>query len=191
MNKLAKIFVVMLGTIFFLTQNVDFSEAASKSVVYFPFDASKPDAVIKQEFKVTEYRSYIFALKFNYIDSDDLTRLYTLVGGGGIRPDGTYSNPGIKIPVHIKIHKIENGQDIGSVSDNIIETQGMYANSFGKAKGTGSLLREIVRINLQPGTYLLEANSMKEIHEFDETQVFIKFEWHPNIRFLPQSTLSN
>lgn len=51
----------------------------------FQFDVSQKDSGLDEEFKVTEYRNYIFALQFEYKDREDKDRVRKLVGDGAYK----------------------------------------------------------------------------------------------------------
>ena len=63
--------------------------------IKFPFDVSKRNSAVTQEFMISEYRSYYFAVTFDYFGHDDMDRVMALVGDGIQYPNGTYANPGV------------------------------------------------------------------------------------------------
>jgi hypothetical protein len=50
-------------------------------VVKWPFDVSKRDSKVNQEFRIRDYRSYYFALRFDYVTKgpDDLADDYRVL----------------------------------------------------------------------------------------------------------------
>ncbi|MCX5848626.1 MAG: DUF5625 family protein [Deltaproteobacteria bacterium] len=149
-------------------------------VVKWPFDVSKRDSKVSQEFRIREYRSYYFALRFNYFGEVDLYRVLALVG------DGSSKYPGIAIPIHIKIYKL-NTEIISPelIYENTIVTKKRYAHGFERKQTDGNYTREIIAINLKSGIYRVEANTIKDSPEFSGTPTYLQIEGHSQIRFLP------
>jgi len=164
-----------------------FAKSPPVPAVQFPFDVSRSDTTLNQEFQIRDARSYVFAIKFDYVGPVDKKRVRTMVGGGGRYPDGRYGEPGVIVPIHITICKLNPGQAPESVYDGLFETQGCYANGFERNQNNGHLDREIVTIDLQPGIYRVEANTIKDSQEFSGTPSQLLIEFHPNIKFLPKS----
>jgi hypothetical protein len=151
-------------------------------VVKWPFDVSKRDSKVSQEFRIREYRSYYFALRFNYFGEVDLYRVLALVGNGSSK------YPGIAIPIHIKIYKL-NTETIPPelIYENTILTEKRYSHDFEHDQTNGNYLREIIAINLKPGIYRVEANTIEDRPEFSGTPSYLQIEWHSQIKFLPHS----
>ena len=151
--------------------------------VKWPFDVSKRDSKINQEFRIREYRSYYFALRFDYVTKGthdriaaDADRVRALVG------NGSREDTGIKIPVHLKICKLDTGSPQPElIYENTILTHGKYASGFGEH------LREIIEIDLKPGIYRVEANTIEDKPEFFGTPSYMQIEPHPGIKFFPNS----
>ena len=156
-----------------------FAESPPVPRVKFPFDVSKRDSTVNQEIRIREYRSYYVAIQFDYFGVSDQKRVMALVGDGGVRPDGGYANPGVIVPVHIKIIRLETGKDSETVYDDIIETQGIYSI------GSGDFTRDIIIIDLKPGIYRVEANTIKDSPEFKGTPSHLLIEHHFQLKFIP------
>ena len=184
--KLLKILITALLMIIPLMTSCSASSPTSSlptPVVKFPFDVSKRDSKVNQEIRIREYRSYYFALLFEYVhqgDHDriqaDHDRVLALVG------NGASDDPGIKIPIHLKIIKLDTGSIPPEVIyENTILTHGTYASGFGEHD------REIIAVDLKPGIYRVEANTIEDRPEFSGTPSYLQIEWHSQIKFLPNS----
>ncbi len=154
-------------------------------VVKWPFDVSKRDSKVNQEFRIREYRSYYFALRFDHLGPPDAQRVLAVVG------DGSRKYPGIAIPIHIKILKL---LDTGNpppelIYEGTISTSNSYAGvgTWWPPSGHGAFLREIIAIDLKPGIYRVEVNTIEDRPEFSGTPSYLQIEWHSNIKFLPKS----
>lgn len=152
-------------------------------VVKWPLDVSKRNSKVNQQFKIIEYRSYYFALHFAYdtkgseVDSQNNGRRLQKLVGHGSRED-----EGIKIPIHLKINKLDSGSFPPQlIYEDTILTRGIYAGTF------GYLDREIIEIDLKPGTYLVNANTIEDRPEFSGTPTYLAIEPHSQIKFLPRS----
>ena len=155
-------------------------------VVKWSLDVSKRDSKINQEFRIIEYRSYYVALRFDYVTKGthdriaaDADRVRALVG------NGSREDTGIKIPVHLRIIKLDTGRSQPElIYDDTIFTHGKYASGFGEH------LREIIEIDLKQGIYRVEANTMEDRPEFTGTPSYLQIEPHPGIKFFPNSIKS-
>ena len=130
-----------------------------------------------------EYRSYYFALRFDYVtkgtdDLSDHNRVLALVNVD----ISTLKRTGINIPIHLKISKLDSGSlPPQLIYENTILTKGMYASCFRE------YLREIIAIDLKPGIYRVEANTIEDRPEFLGAPTYLQIEWGSNIKFLPGS----
>lgn len=104
-----------------------------------------------------------------------------LVGDGGRTPDWRYVHPGVIVPIHVQIIRLETGKDPETVYDRTVETKGVYAYR------SGALLREIMIIDLKPGIYRVEANTNKDSPEFTGTPSYLLIEPHSQLKFIPNS----
>jgi hypothetical protein len=154
-------------------------------VVKWPLDVSKQDSKVNQQFRIIEYRSYYFALRFDYdtkVSHDrivaDGQRVLALIDVDM----STMKHKGINIPIHIKISKLDTGSlPPELIYENTILTKGMYVAAFGNYR------REIIEIDLKPGIYRVEANTIENRPEFSGTPSYLQIEGHSNIKFLPGS----
>ena len=166
-----------------------FAESPPVPVVKFPFDVSRQDSTVNQEFRIRDYRSYYFAILFDYFGSADKHRVFALVGEGGRLPYGRYDIPGVIVPVHIKIIGLETRENPETVYDGVVETEGIYANSFERKQTDGHYKREIIVINLKPGIYRVEASTTKDSPEFAGTPSHLLIEYHSKLKFIPTANI--
>ena len=151
-------------------------------VVKFPFDVSKRDSKVNQEFRIVEYRSYYFAIRFDYFGPADEKRVFALVGNGSRR------YPGVTIPIHVKIHKLDTGNlPPELIYENTISTKDRYAHGFERKQTDGNYLRQIIVIDLKTGIYRVEANTIEDRPEFSGTPSYLQIEGHSELRFIPNS----
>jgi hypothetical protein len=154
-------------------------------VVKWPFDVSKQNSTVDQEIRIREYRSYYFALRFEFVTKGSQER---------IEADGdrvlalvdvdmsTMKHKGINIPIHLKISKPDTGSLLPKlIYEDTILTHGTYAGAFGYH------LREIIAIDLKPGIYRVEVNTIEDRPEFLGTPTYLQIEPHSQIKFLPGS----
>ena len=144
-----------------------------KPYTHWPFDLTKRNSTINQEFRIVEYRSYIFAITisclnqaaFNQADCD---HVFSITNGAEM----------IAIPIHIKITKYATGDAPPVlVYESTITTNGAQS-------GTGrSWNREIVVIDLKPGIYRVEATTIEDRPEFANTKMFLLITDHPTVKF--------
>jgi len=151
-------------------------------VVKFPFDVSKRDSKVNQEFRIVEYRSYYFAIRFDYFGEADLYRVISLVG------DGSQRYPGIHIPIQVKIYKLDTGNlSPKLIYENTISTKDCYAHDYERKQSDGNFLRKIIVIDLKQGLYRVEANTIEDRPEFSGTPSYLQIEGHSELRFIPNS----
>ena len=150
-------------------------------VVKWSFDVSKRDSTVNQEFRIVEYRSYYLALRFDCLIKgrhdnivDDGDRLLVLLDH-----DTSGRLTGINIPIHLKISKLDTASSPPQlIYEGTILTKRKYASAY------EYYLREIIAINLKPGIYGVEANTIEDRPEFSGTPSYLQIEWHSKIKFL-------
>jgi hypothetical protein len=151
------------------------SSSPPTPVVKWPFDVSKRDSKVNQEFRIREYRNYIFALRFDYFGYADEDRVFEQLVG-----DGQSHYPGINIPIHIKIFKLDTGGLPPELKyEDTILTKHHYAQAYDRIQTDGNFLRYIAVVALKPGIYRVEANTIEERPEFSGTPSYLKIGWHP------------
>lgn len=159
-----------------------FAELPPVPVVRFPFDVSKQHIIVNQEFRIRNNRSYVFAIRFDYSGPTDERRVFALVG------DGSSKDPGISIPIHIKILKLDAGNlPPEIIYENTITTEHYYAHGFERKQTDGNFNREITTIDLKPGIFRIEASTIKESPEFSGTPSYLKIDYYSKLRFVPNN----
>jgi hypothetical protein len=145
-----------------------------------PFDASKESSSIDLTIRIKEKRSYYFDMDFLYANQDEMPKVQGLAGGGARFSDGRYAEPGIAIPIHLKVK--EFGSDAGRIIyDSTVETQGRYAHGFSAPGGHYS--RVIAGLVLAPGLYRVEARPTRSTPELSGTET--RFSITYDARFSP------
>lgn len=140
-----------------------------------PFDISRSDRSITADVKITEHRPYDFYLNVYYKDSADLRRVMELTGDGSRYPDGRYGRPGIVVPLHVKV----TSSSEAAIYDDIGNAQGIDIHGFGRDKD-GYFSRLVGGVELRPGVYRIEVNTVRNIPEFSGTHCTFPIRWHPN-----------
>lgn len=159
-----------------------FAESPPVPVVKFPFDVSKRNSTVNQEFRIRDERSYVFGIRFDYFGPADERRVFALVG------DGSSKDPGIDIPIHIKILKLETRNlPEELIYENTILTQKCYAHGFERNETDGNFDREIITIDLKPGIYRVEAKTIKDSPDFSSTSTYLHIEYYAKLRFVPNN----
>lgn len=146
----------------------------------FPFDTQTAGFKIETDFRVSEFSSYRFAfvLGFKEADSTDRERVKKLAGEYGRGKDGKLLNPGVSIPVRIRINAIR---------PSALET--IYTKDFSDAEnyaaGDTYFRSEITSLKLKPGTYHLSIENLKKIPELLGTAVTVAVTDDPKSTSIP------
>jgi Domain of unknown function (DUF5625) len=128
------------------------------------------------QISVTQYRSYILGLKFDYVRQDDLWRTFNLLG------DGSRKTPGIALPVHLTITRLDTSADGHQVYDGNIVTANWSAHG-GTDLDHGYWERKIAWINLESGIYRFDL-SVPRVEAFLQRSCNPDVGTHPYLRFL-------
>jgi hypothetical protein len=147
------------------------AEMPPTPIYRFLFDASRPDSQITEDIKIPEFRTYTVGLEFNYTNELDLYRVASLVG------DGPGGGPGIPIRVHLRILQNDHNTD-APVFDNTISTSHRYRQGFSQ-KYAGSFFRQILVINLRPGIYKIEVNTIDATPQFTAITTYLVVDYDP------------
>ena len=154
-------------------------------VVSFPFDVSRRGSVVNELFRIRDYRSYYMALRFDFVVTNDeeLWRGVALIGDGSIQHSGVPKPEGIVIPVKIRLSRIEEEKGAGGelIYEKTINTENRYAGK------PGSRFREIFAVDLKPGLYRVEAETLQEHPEFSYMTTYLHIEPHSKIKILPNT----
>lgn len=175
-----KTLTILLMFTFCITACAVLKTTLSPKYAYkFPFDVSKRDSKVSQEFKIEEYRSYYFAVRLDFC-REDKNHVLELIGNELL--------PGTYIPVHIKIYKL-NTENLPPklIYESSILTGGYYAHDYDCDRGRTvdeCYFRKITTINLKPGVYRVEANTIKNTSEFAGRPSYLYIQCHPKQKFL-------
>ncbi|MBN1365804.1 MAG: hypothetical protein JW976_13425 [Syntrophaceae bacterium] len=173
--------IILLMLTFCITACAGLKTTVSPKYTYnFPFDVSKRHSKVSQEFKIEEYRSYYFAIRLDFFSREDKDRVFELIG------DETL--PGVYIPVYIKIYKL-NVENLPPklIYESSILTGGYYAHDYDCNRDRTvdeCYFRKITIINLKPGLYRVEANTIKNCSEFAGRPSYLYIQSHPKQKFL-------
>lgn len=158
-------------------------------VVSFPFDVSKRGSVVNELFRIRDYRSYYMAIRFDFVVTNDeeLWRGVALIGDGSIQHSGTPKPEGVVIPIKIRLSRVdeEKGTRDELIYEKMINTENRYAGK------PGSRFREIFAVDLKPGLYRVEAETLQEHPEFSYMTTYLHIEPHSKIKILPDTINSD
>jgi hypothetical protein len=146
-----------------------------------PFDVSKPDAVVEQEFRIDTYRSYVISIQCSFHGQEDRSRVQALIG------DGSRRHPGVPVPIRVRITKLEANDLAGPKGfDSTINTTKPYGYSDTDVRlKTGYAERLIVAINLPPSKYRIVASTLHSTTAFDGTPCRLAVAIRANVPILP------
>lgn len=174
-----------LATLIFLTNVASSVFAPSRAaqiewpggtLASYDFDVSEHDSHVRGSFVVQDYRSYVVSLRFHYAGSDDLRRVYRLVGLGEA-PSGA----GTPLPIHIRLLN----SDGRPIVDRTLVTKSSFVHAYAEAdKNQGALGRIVVTEDLQPGHYTVEADTTQDTSQFSGIPCQLSVEAYANLRFI-------
>jgi len=142
-----------------------------------PFDISRSDSTIRVDIKVAEHRPYEFYLNVYYKGRVEQSRVIELVGNGSRYPDGRYGRPGLTVPIHLKIVDSSGS----TIVDDVRNVEGVDIHGF-NGDHDGYYSRYMYGVELRPGIYHVEINSVKEMPEFSGISCGVHIGWHPNTK---------
>jgi len=140
-----------------------------------PFDISRSDSTIRIDLNVTEHRVYQLLLNVYYKNRVDEERVMKLVGDGSRYPDGRYGRPGLIVPIHIRTGTITGLVII----DDVHNVEGVDVHKF-NSDHSGYYSRYIYGVELRPGLYHVEIDTLKVVPEFSGIPCAVHIGWHPN-----------
>lgn len=134
----------------------------------FPFDTQKAGFKIETDIRVVDFNSYKFGFMLGFKEGDaaDRERVKKLAGEYGRDKAGKLIQPGVPIPLRIRIEALKPSALEGVFEKEFLE-QEMYA--FGDSYyRTG-----IASVKLKPGTYHLAIENLKVVPELRGTSVIL------------------
>jgi hypothetical protein len=157
------------------------SQSVLTPPIEIPFAAGTRPADLDQTIRITEKRSYSFDLNIYYFNRDEMPAVAAMAGSGARYPDGRYAEPGIMIPIHLRV--VLAGNSTGDILfDKIVETQGIYSHGFTRTEAA-YYGRVIAGLVLPPGLYRISVNAPDGIPEPLVKRV--RFAVTYDARFLP------
>ena len=179
----------------------------------FPFDASRKDTVLDVQFRVKDYRNYIFTLEFHYEKEVDGMRVRELVGDGAFKyftkesadtdhpvpPQAPNTLAGAKqVQEGVRTGDVVSRQTnfSGDIPIHIRVIKGDSAalevvtnetvQTFGRFRGgQGSIDRMITVIALKPGVYRLQANTTQDSPRFTTVSINMGISYRAKVLPLP------
>jgi Domain of unknown function (DUF5625) len=159
-------FIAMLACFPWLPVSAD--DARPPSPPFFvSFEAQKAGSTFATELRVVEHRSYIFSLPLVAKKGETIAearQINELAGSDARYKDGTPVSYGIPIPLKLKVSVIESSGDRTIYDREIHEMKKIGAARFGFEK-------LIDYIELKPGLYRINIQSLKDIPELVESPI--------------------
>jgi hypothetical protein len=133
--------------------------------LFFPFELQKAGNKIETDFRVAEFREHSFTLDFGFKKNDevDRERVRKFVGDPGQDKYGKQVEPGIPIPLRIRLNLVEAAGERTIFEKEISELRLWAWN--------GSFTKLIETTNLKPGHYRIRVESLKDIPELVGTPI--------------------
>lgn len=143
------------------------------------FDVDQKDSTVDEEFHISEFRSYIFQLQFFFDNEADRSRVFRLIG------DGSARNRGMVLPIHIQIfYESDGSRGERLLYDKNIDTSGSIGyRDIDIRRNNGYVVRELVSVNLHPGTYRFVTRTMMDNAAFKGTLVRLMIGVRPGLKF--------
>jgi hypothetical protein len=170
-----RLFIAMLAFFPWLTASAD-DARPPKPPFFVPFEAQKSGSVFTTELRVVEHRSYIFALLLGSkigATVEDARRLMELAESDARNKDGKAVSNGIPIPLKLKVSLIEPSGERIIYDKDVHEMEKIGATTLGFEKLIDS-------IELRPGHYRIDIQSLKDIPELAESPITFGIYGWPN-----------
>jgi len=171
-GKMKLFTIIALGCMALLIGNAQGAEQSPKPPFFVLFEAQKAGSVLTTELRVVEHRRYMFTLELG-VNKGTTTeetmengrRLMDLAGGNARDINGKPLSYGISIPLRLKVSVIK------SSGERIIYGKEIYKEEMiGGGSGRG-FTKLIDYIELKPGLYKIDIQSMKDIPELAENPI--------------------
>lgn len=174
-NRIIKTFLFGIAWLLLLGTYSAFGDAPRElPATISPFFVSRANENIRADIKVSEHRSYQFHLYVLYKGSEEQAKVLELVGGWG-GGKGKFGSSGLLIPIHLVV-----SDGSGKVIDDATHyTQGSNIHGFSGRKD-GYYARYIHSVDLRPGMYHIEIDTIQATPEFNDVSCAIHIGWRPN-----------
>ena len=141
--------------------------------VFLPIDVSESGSSVIADFKVTDERLYIFYLNVHYRNEQQRQQIVTLVGDGGRSRNGEYANPGIVLPIRLKLATSSMFED---VTGNV---KGVAGHGLGPHL-SGEYVRQIHAAILKKGLYQMKITIPQGFAQFKGVECAISVGVQPH-----------
>ena len=140
----------------------------------FPFDTQKAGFKVEMDFRVSEFDvfNFDFLLAFKEKDPLDRDRVKKLAGDYAQDKDGKLVQPGVPIPIRIRLNAREPSA-LEGVFEKEFREERMYAYSDTYYQ------TEITRLRLKPGTYHIVIENLKDVPALQGTPVTLNIASRP------------
>jgi hypothetical protein len=157
-----------------------FAPVMPNPVASFPFDPSHKGNAIDTMFQVNEYRSYIVTLLLPFHSTEDLHRVYVILG------TGTTDEPGYHLRLRLRVFKLaDDASSETPVLDSVVNSIGYHAMWYDPGvPQQGTVSRAIINVNLHPGRYRIIADVLDDNAAFVGTPCRLAIEYYPNHQFV-------
>jgi hypothetical protein len=146
-------------------------------VVKFPFDVSRQNSALSQDFRIVEHRTYEFSIRFEYTSRAVEDRLLEVLTG---RPS---HKRGIPIPLHVRLLVLNPASKTYELIDeNTVLTQDYITHELGVP---GAFTRQIIAVDLKPGTYRIQVNTLQDSREFQDMPSYLQIGYDARLKFFP------
>lgn len=146
-----------------------------------PFSLEKKGNKIDQRIKIIEHRGYTFSLQFHYKENDetDRSRVEKLMGGYEVDRTGKIIEPGIPMPVLLKISTVNLGNE-KTVFEKEVDPPlvSWGGDSFGKI---------IATVILEPGIYVMKVENLKDVPELLGTPTTLEVSYNSKLKPIQHS----
>lgn len=152
-----------------------------KPPLILPFAVQKAGNKVETELRVVEHRGYRFSLRLGFKkgDEEDRRRVRKLAGDFGRDRNGKLIEPGISIPLGLKISVIDSSGERSLLEREILEEE-MYAY------GSDHYSKQIIEVVLRPGHYRIAIESLKDTPELLGTPVALGIDFNPKTNPIPE-----
>lgn len=137
-----------------------------KPPIAMPFAVEHAGNKVETEVRIVKEQSYSLVLYFMHRknDREERARIRKLTGSAKKNKEGRAVEPGIPIPLTIKISVIESQEEHLIVDTELSE---LTLESW----GADSLTKVITKLILKPGRYRVSIESLKDIPELKGTRI--------------------
>lgn len=154
--------VFMLAFLPWLTACAD-STQLPKPPLSLPFTIQKAGNKVETGLRLDEERYYSFSLRLYYRENDeeDRKRVRKLVGDATLGVNGKFIEPGIPIPLRLKINLVDLATGERTIVEKKISELELWEH------GNGYFSKLVYAAKLKPGGYRISVESVKDMPELE------------------------